>query len=192
VRRFRTNGLQRVADNGMPDEPRVDQAAGWRRPPLRDSPWATLEREIDRSRRHRHTLALLRLSWPASDRAQRRKLSAGVDALRATVRSVDSVWVDHDGILVLLPESDRAGADGLLARVRATSPGLVDAGEVRVASFPQDGLTANALRAAVRRARPIPTALPVGPARAAASGADREAAAERGRAGLRRHRRSRP
>ena len=189
VRRFRTNGLRRAGDNGAKGERRLDEAAGWRRLPAHESPWAALEREIDRSRRHGRALALLRLTW----HAEGRRLGAVVDAVRATVRSVDSVWVDHEAIFVLLPESDRAAADRLLARLGFASPGIVDTRDARVASFPQDGLTANALRAAVSRARPSPPALQVGPARAAAGDANGELPATRGdRPGLRRDRRNRP
>lgn len=137
----------------------------WRRSIVREDPWEALRREIDRSRRHRHALTLLRLGAPPQGRVDRRgreTLMTTMLRLRQLMRSVDSVWVDRDGIFMLLPESDREAADGLLERLREAVPDVV--GEsARVACFPADGLTANALRAAVNRTLDGPAALPVGP-----------------------------
>jgi lipopolysaccharide/colanic/teichoic acid biosynthesis glycosyltransferase len=126
--------------------------------------WAALDREIDRSRRHRHEVTLLRLGARGGDGADPRRLAASADRLRALIRSVDYVWFDGDGLFVLLPESGRGDADGLLKRLAAAAPAIAGAGagEVSVATFPQDGLTANALRAAVSGPRPGAHALPLG------------------------------
>jgi lipopolysaccharide/colanic/teichoic acid biosynthesis glycosyltransferase len=127
-----------------------------------ESAWAALDREIDRSRRHRHQLTLLRLGAPSGNGADPRRLIATADRLRALIRSVDDVWVDGEGLFVLLPESGRDDADGLLNRLATTAPEIVGVGEVIVAAFPEDGLTANALRAAVGAPHPGAPALPLG------------------------------
>jgi hypothetical protein len=109
---------------------------------------AQLRAEVDRSRRHAHALALVRL--PA---AGARDLERARRAVAARVRTVDVVWTDARGVLVLLPECDRDGADGLLARLRAAVAPVVALDAIRVACFPADGLTADALYAAVAGAR---------------------------------------
>ena len=90
---------------------------------------------------------------------------ATMQGLRRTMRSVDSIWVDHEGHLHAVAESDRDAAHGLLDRLRDAAPDAVPAGDaVRLACFPEDGLTANALRAAVGRELAGPPALAAGPA----------------------------
>jgi len=131
-------------------------------------PWTVLAGEIDRSRRYRHRLTLVRLVPDESSAApvrregrpghrrdiRRRDLLAG---LRAIVRSGDVAWADGGALFVLMPETDAAAAESFVVRARATLPQLADA-QVRLASFPEDGLTGQALRAAVtareRRLRP--------------------------------------
>jgi hypothetical protein len=112
----------------------------------RDDGWSALQREIDRSRRHGHELALMRLAPPAGTSPQATAVS--VIHLRAHVRSVDSAWADSGAIVLLLPESDRTAAERCLARLRLTFPGAEGA-HVRIACFPSDGLTAGALRATI-------------------------------------------
>jgi hypothetical protein len=126
---------------------------GSRSPAAREDVWDALHREVDRSRRHGHTLALLRLvPTPAGPATT----AAILGRLRATVRSVDSAWADGGDIVLLLPECDRAAAERLVARLRAALPGAL--GRVRVGCFPADGLTAAALRQSVAGA-------PTGPGR---------------------------
>ncbi|MGZ4276377.1 MAG: hypothetical protein ACXVFK_06820 [Solirubrobacteraceae bacterium] len=121
-----------------------------------DDPWVTVRREIDRSRRHAHQCALVRL-LPSGGRHDRHALVTMFGEVSDALRGVDSAWIDHEGIFMLLPESDRRAAEGLLARL----PGTVAAeARVSVACFPEDGLTANALRVAVRRDQAPPRALP--------------------------------
>jgi hypothetical protein len=135
-------------------------AGGWRRRPRAgDDPWELLYREVDRSRRHRHELVLVRLAPPARRRGERRVLELAASALRPAIRSVDVLWIADDAIFVLLPETDRAAAEGLLRRLEDRVAKVAPDG-ARLACFPQDGLTANALRAAVARSMPGPTALP--------------------------------
>jgi hypothetical protein len=62
---------------------------------------------------------------------------------------------------MLLPESDAAAGDALVQRLRAGErPLLTDQDDVRVGAFPSDGLTLDAMLAAVTRPVPAP-ALPV-------------------------------
>jgi lipopolysaccharide/colanic/teichoic acid biosynthesis glycosyltransferase len=143
MRRLGANGGERANAGGAPAQ----------------SAWAALDREIDRSRRHSHEVTLLRLA-PAE--ADPRELGASADRLRALIRSVDEVWVDRGGLFMLLPESGRDGAEGLLRRLAGCAPAIVGACEVSVASFPRDGLTANALRAAVHAPPSRAGASPVG------------------------------
>jgi hypothetical protein len=167
-RLFKDDWVGRGSERGDASSPPEDAVFGvwWRRTVVREDPWEALRREIDRSRRHRHALTLLRLG-PAPrgrlDRRGREGLLSTMLSLRQLMRSVDSVWADRDGIFMLLPESDRTAADGLLQRLRETVPEAVGPEGPRVACFPADGLTANALRAAVNRSFDGPAALPVGP-----------------------------
>jgi hypothetical protein len=144
--------------------------------------WATARREMERSRRYGHPLALVRVvaaSRPRregqgprerrrlrADRAAHAARDAGAElaeALRGTVRDLDTVWSDRRGVFMLLPESDVEAGRGLAQRLRAgENPVLSPEDDVRIGAFPSDGLTLDALIAAVTR--PVPTpALPVGP-----------------------------
>jgi hypothetical protein len=118
-----------------------------------NDPWLALRREIDRSRRHGHPATLLRVPPPgsANDRRLRRELSQVTERLREALRSVDSVWAQRDGVYALLPETDRDAVESLLARLRRECTGLIPAEGLGIACFPEDGLTANALRAAVEQ-----------------------------------------
>jgi hypothetical protein len=178
MRHFVGHGrARRAADEGEHGVPARDgeQPTGWwRRPRAGDDPWDTLWREIDRSRRHRHELALVRLAPPIRRRGERRVLTVTAIALRRAIRSMDVLWVAEDSIFMLLPETGREAANGLLRRLGDQVSEIVPDG-ARVACFPQDALTANALRAAVGSSAPSPTALPVGAAGAAAREHDLEA-----------------
>lgn len=166
--RFRITGGRQAGTAVAPDDPVF--GVWWRRTRVREDPWELLHREIDRSRRHRHQVTLVRLLSPWDSRGDRRTLVATLSALRRTLRSVDSVWADHDGIFVLMPESDQDAAQGLLARIGRTAPAIAIE-DARVACFPQDAMTSNALRAAVGRELAGPPSLAVGPA-AEATGDD--------------------
>ena len=100
-----------------------------------------LSRELDRSRRHGHPLALVQL--PASSAGELDRAHRAVELL---VRSVDGVWLGRDAIFVLLPETDRTRADGFVARVRAAAPASIAVEAIAVVCFPDDGLTSEALR----------------------------------------------
>jgi hypothetical protein len=144
-------------------------------------PWALARRELERSRRYGHPLALVRVvPAPARDvehvarpvrrlrgerggRVGRDAVAELVSTLRGTLRDIDSVWSDRRGVFLLLPESDVDAGYALAHRLcTADQPVLSDEDDVRVGAFPSDGLTLDALIAAVTRPVPAP-ALPVGP-----------------------------
>ncbi|MEA2340947.1 MAG: hypothetical protein QOG11_1024 [Solirubrobacteraceae bacterium] len=116
-------------------------------------PWHALRHEVDRSRRHGHPAALVRIA-PATasasaDRRARRELNGIAQRLQGLLRTIDCIWLQKDAVYVLLPEADRDSVEALIARLRRVAPGLLPAGGVTMACFPEDGLTANALRATV-------------------------------------------
>ena len=167
---------RRSADDGDGGDDRAP--GGWRRRPRAgEDPWAVLFREVDRSRRHRHELVLVRLGPATRARGDRRLVLGAAAALRAAIRSVDVLWVADETIFLLLPETDRADAEGLLCRLGGVVADLAPDGP-RLACFPQDGLTANALRAAVGARAVTPTALPVGAPQAIARGHEPQARSE--------------
>jgi hypothetical protein len=120
---------------------------------MENDAWQVLRREVDRSRRHGHAATLLRIpsTGNATDRKARREVANITDRLRDVLRSVDSVWSQRDGVYALLPETDRDAVESLLARLRRECTGLIPAEGLGLACFPEDGLTANALRAAVEQ-----------------------------------------
>jgi hypothetical protein len=130
-------------------------------------PWDALRLEIDRSRRYRHPVTLVRVAPRVARDARRRHgardpLAPVVDAVRACLRGGDSVWREGDAIFLVLPETERSSADALLARIRGCAPSLLADADMRAAGFPEDGLTCHAVRAAVlapppaHARRPIP------------------------------------
>jgi hypothetical protein len=150
-------------------------------PSTPEDPWGLARRELERSRRYGHPLALVRVvpitarhetTAPAASsvRLGRRTRAgrAGRDAaaelvlgLRDTLRDIDAVWTDRRGVFLLLPESDVEAGRSLVARLRGgEQPFLTAEDDVRVGAFPADGLTLDALIAAVTRPVPAP-ALPV-------------------------------
>ena len=155
-----------------------------RLPGTAEDAWTLARRELERSRRYGHPLALVRIvplqpvrpsagadpdddAQPRSSRRARAERFAGraaadlVLALRETLREIDAVWSDRRGVFMLLPESDVAAGHALVHRLRAGErPLLSDEDDVRVGAFPSDGLTLDAMIAAVTRPVPAP-ALPV-------------------------------
>jgi hypothetical protein len=151
-------------------------------PSTPEDPWALARRELERSRRYGHPLALVRVvpirtrhddeaAPTASTVRLGRRARAGragrdaaaelVLALRDTLRDIDAVWTDRRGVFLLLPESDVEGGRSLVTRLRGGErPFLTAEDDVRVGAFPADGLTLDALIAAVTRPVPAP-ALPV-------------------------------
>jgi hypothetical protein len=77
----------------------------------------------------------------------------------AALRITDLAWLDEDGLVILLPESDRSTADALADRIRAAAPDRF-AEQVGIAAFPDDGLTSGALLDALDRdahGQPVPS-----------------------------------
>jgi hypothetical protein len=131
-----------------------------------------LSREIERSRRYRHAFTLIRVTperaWapphlrvPRSRRVVRpgRQRHDALDELaselRACLRTGDVAWSEGSALYVLLPETDAGGAGIVVERFRRAARAVAGDADVRVASFPDQGLTDHALRAAVMR-RPPP------------------------------------
>jgi hypothetical protein len=142
--------------------------AGPRDTPADEGPWATLGREIDRSRRYDHPLTLVRVvparasgqrSLAARARREGRPgrrgdpLAVAVAGVRRAVRSGDGAWADNGAVYMLLPETDARGAEAMVARVRAEVAAIAPPSDVRIASFPEHVVTARGLRAAVHGRR---------------------------------------
>jgi hypothetical protein len=135
------------------------RSAGALAEPAREDPWDALSRELDRSRRYRHALTLVRVT-PDESSGHRSSLAARLRRearlsdplhrleaeLRTLVRSGDCLWSDGTAVFVLMPETDCAGAEKMVARMRATSPALAAGADVGLASFPEHGVTSRALR----------------------------------------------
>jgi hypothetical protein len=149
-----------------------------RLPGTMEDAWMLARRELERSRRYGHPLALVRIvplqpmrtrleagvdvDAPSSRRARLDRAAADlVSGLRETLREIDAVWTDRRGVFMLLPESDAASGHALVRRLRSGErPLLTGEDDVRVGAFPADGLTLDAMIAAVTRPVAAP-ALPV-------------------------------
>jgi hypothetical protein len=137
-------------------------------PPAPNDLSDALCREIERSRRYRHAFTLIRVApekahatdvrMPRSRRVGRpghrrhAPLEQLAAELRACLRTGDVAWAEGAALYVLLPETEVTAADAVVERVRRAAGAARDA-DVRVASFPAQGLTDHALRAAVTRRR---------------------------------------
>jgi hypothetical protein len=119
----------------------------WRGAAAQGQPgWSELRRELDRSRRAGHELALIRVAPPRTGRWESRAIGPSTaDATRSLLRSSDSLWIDGGALYVLLPECSSAGAGVALERLSATMP----LAELRtsIASFPEGGWTSEVLLA---------------------------------------------
>lgn len=114
----------------------------------RMQPWDHFVRELDRSRRFGRPLTLLQV---------RAELGVELDhaiaeGIESRLRSIDLAWRDGDALCLMLPETDRKAREPVRLR-------LIEAGcergvalDVRCVSFPDDGITAGALLATLRRA----------------------------------------
>ena len=138
-------------------------------PPVPHDLSDALCREIERSRRYRHALTLIRVApekahapdvrVPRSRRVGRPgrrrhdPLEELAAELRACLRTGDVAWSEGSALYVLLPETDVSGADAVVERVRRAARAVARYADVRVASFPDQGLTDHALRAVVTRRR---------------------------------------
>ncbi len=150
-----------------PIEPVQDgfvRAEPWN-PAAQPDPWDTLRREIDRSRRYRHPVTLIRAqpsaaASPAPRPRREARVRRGADptlelveAVRRMLRSGDAAWSERGEIFVVLAETDGLAAGALVARLRSCAVGALADADIHMASFPEDGLTIGALRAAIARRR---------------------------------------
>jgi len=101
----------------------------------------SVSRELYRSRRYGRQMALVGV--PAGEKATMR-------LIQRSVRLLDQVWLDREQVYILLPEGDREEAEGLLTRLASADPIMVDVEAARLAVFPEDALTTEALIQAVR------------------------------------------
>jgi len=151
----------------VPAEPVQDgfvRAEPWN-PTDQPDAWDTLRREIDRSRRYRHPVTLIRVQPPApaapSPRPRREvRVRRGADplldvveAMRRTLRSGDAAWSERGELFVVLAETDGPAAGALVSRLRSCADGVLAEASIQLASFPEDGLTIGALRAVIARRR---------------------------------------
>lgn len=98
-------------------------------------------REVTRARRYRRPLSLLVLSPADADDETLRRLGSDV---MAVIRVVDILArLDDKRLVLLLPETERAGATILARRTEARNPGL----RVTVAALPGDGPSLESLLA---------------------------------------------
>lgn len=116
-----------------------EQAMGWR----------DFHRELIRSRRLAHPLALVRIPAAASDPVE---LLAALTRVRGCLRRADAAWVDGSDVYVMLPETAGEAAVPALARLEAL--GFVAKQAPRLAVFPVDGLTSGALMTALAGVAP--------------------------------------
>ena len=102
--------------------------------------WREVAIEMARSRRHRRSLAVIRLEGAAAGPPFRIE----VNELRRRLRVVDHIWRGGDDLFLLLPEADAPTVTALEARLRAELPDVEV--RVRAAVFPNDGVTVGSLR----------------------------------------------
>ncbi len=107
--------------------------------------WAEFHRELARARRFDGTFAIIRLSPGAIGSEE---LVALRNEIAAGSRRIDRLWIDHDDLLMVLPETTQATAETAMARIRS-AVGSVAGLEPRIAMFPEHGITSGALIAAV-------------------------------------------
>jgi hypothetical protein len=143
-----SGGLAVVVTRALAQEPaqRVLRLAGM----------DVFRRELDRSRRHRRSFALISLPfqetptlWESDDPNGDGIAVTTLRLLGTALRITDAAWIQGDEILVLLPESDRATAEAFLARARAAAPDRFG-DRAGIALFPDDGITSGALLDAAR------------------------------------------
>jgi len=126
-------------------------------------------RELDRSRRHRRSFALVRLTLSGSIPDMPTGEADGIAdstirLLGSALRVTDAAWVQDGHLVVLLPESTKSTARAFVERAFQAAPGRFGPG-FGMAQFPDDGMTSGALLEAARREllgqdvpRPISTA----------------------------------
>jgi hypothetical protein len=133
-----------------------------------------IRREIDRSRRHDHAVALAKITTPGHSSEETALLVEAIrptGAGRAGPRSADRFWRSGGSVYLLLPETTAAGARAVVTRAIHSDPLLADSAW-QVASFPEDAITVGALFEALGtrppRAEELPTPVAEVPAPAEA------------------------
>ena len=119
--------------------------------------WREVARELERSRRHERPFAVIRV-LAASEPAETVESSSDETASRLAreLRQGDTVWSSSDAVWVLMPESGRTQANEALTRVARAIPQPVLGDASSVASFPEDAVTAAALRQLLEAPRQTP------------------------------------
>ena len=122
---------------------------------LAHTPRREIESELERSRRHNRSFAVIRLPGqvgprPPGDAQGSRGRWNGIrpqveQPLSLILRSIDRFCTDRRDVYLVLPETGRAGAERLVARIKAEVPGASTAESVRMVVFPEDGVTAGVL-----------------------------------------------
>ena len=114
---------------------------------------SSLQRELDRSRRHGRPFVLIRVPLRTSQSAERRRrkrrdapiTTGGPGELDPVLRNTDQAWTTETDLYLLLPESDRPHGRICLDRLRRRAPELLNDSAARVVAFPDDGVTSGAL-----------------------------------------------
>jgi hypothetical protein len=107
-----------------------------------EEPSTVIARELTRSRRYGHPLALIGIVPPSDGWSSNEDCGR---TIRGHVRSIDTVWASDAGIFILLPETDGRDANAVLRRLRLHAAEVVEGATAHVAAFPARALTAAAL-----------------------------------------------
>ena len=122
--------------------------------------WEILRTELDRSRRYGHSFVLISLgvsdnapeeSNGESDARWNDSGHSRAQVLAKLVRTTDCVWIDAGLVYVLLPASDRAVGVRFLKRVSEHASWILTSEDVGLVTFPEDGLTSDALLKALTK-----------------------------------------
>lgn len=112
------------------------------RAPASRHPLEALMSEVERSRRYRRHCTLARVSGAAEDTGETRR--------------TDEVWDIGGDLMLLMPETTRAGAELAVTRL----VGERADGDLAIATFPDDALTVHGLLDAIRTHGPAPVVTP--------------------------------
>lgn len=106
--------------------------------------WRAVELELSRSRRMERTFCLARVAvgdgWTVDRRTRLLR------AIQDSTRDIDAAWWSGADVLILLSESTSARVRSLIGRLQAQIPSR---SAWAIAEFPRDGLTLQALLAAL-------------------------------------------